>query len=230
MNRLKSFFAGILLLAIVFAMVFLTALIYRANERSSIRSYIFQMSNHANQRVGTLQNLNDISANDLRNKLIKVYVSEYFKVIPGDQNITDRPLLKILSDHRTDVFEKWESTVAKEIEEMSSRNMFRMVRIHDDGIVTYNKTDVGEEDAGKVYYMVRYYTSTWPDSNTLETEPIYDQGTLYLEIRFKPGIVEDEYITGIDKTGKKKHMSLREYLESGNNPAGLFKFRVTKVK
>ena len=83
MTRLRHFFIGILLLAMAFAMVILTAFIYRANEKSSIKTYIFQMNNIQNQRIGALQDINDMSAVDLRDKLIKKYVAEYFKVIPG---------------------------------------------------------------------------------------------------------------------------------------------------
>lgn len=219
MNKLKSFFVGILLLASIFAMAVVTTLIYRASERSSVKSYIFQMANHSNQRLGTLQNLDDISANDLRNKLIKAYVSEYFKVIPGDTNVTHRPVLEMLS--YPNVLSNWKSGEAKTIQEMSSKKMFRMVRVHDDGIVTYNKAENKEIDtAESVYYMVRYYISTWPESNTLETEPVYDQGTLYMEILFEPGLAQNA-------NGDK--INIKKYLESGNNPAGLFKFRVINI-
>ena len=71
MNKLISFFGGLMLIGAVFAMVVLTALIYRANERSSVKSYMFQMNDWSTERLGVLQNINDISANDLRNRLIK---------------------------------------------------------------------------------------------------------------------------------------------------------------
>lgn len=220
MNKIKGFFIGIFLLAAVFAMLLLTALIYRANERSSVKSYIFQMANSANQRVGVLQNLDDISAVDLRNKLIRKYVSEYFKVIPGDQDVTNRPVLDMLSSKA--VFNYWENYEAKEIEKMSAKNMFRMVVIQDDGIATYNKPDNENDDdnTDKVYYMVRYNTFTWTDSNTLGIEPIPAQGTLYLEIRFEPGLRE---------TINDDKYDIRKYLQSGKDPVGLFKFKVTNI-
>ena len=71
MNKIKSFLMGFVLLVITFIIIVLVALLYRANERSSIKSYIFQTNNFASQRVGELQDINDISAEDLRNKLIK---------------------------------------------------------------------------------------------------------------------------------------------------------------
>jgi len=171
MNRLKSFFIGIFLLMAILAMVVLTSFVYRASERSSVKSYIFQMANNANQRVGMLHNLDDISANDLRNQLIKKYVSEYFKVIPGDKNIMDRRILQVMSGEAA--FEYWRKNEAKIITEMSNQKMFRLARVADDGIATYNiAEDNVNEDSQTVYYKVKYYTSTWSESNVLETEPV----------------------------------------------------------
>lgn len=219
MNKIRSFFTGIFLLAIVFVMAILASLIYRACERSSVKSYMFQMANNSNQRVGMLQNLDDISANELRNKLIKKYVAEYFKVIPGDNSNTNRLTLERMSG--PNAFDYWKKTESKKIYEMANQNMFRIVRVHDDGIAAYNKIENDKGESEGVYYKVRYYMSTWMNSNTLETEPVYDQGTLYLEIDFKPELRE---------TIKTKKYSIRDYLQSGNNPAVLFKFRVLNIK
>ena len=217
MNRLISFFVGIILLALVFAMIIVTALIYRANERSSIKSYIFQMDNYASQRVGEIQNINSISEKDLRNRLIKKYVSEYYKVIPGDSNVTDRPLLKVLSSD--DVFKKWESQEAKTITDMSAQKNFRMVRINDAGISTVNMPETisykTDDFAKAIYYRVDYDIYTWTESNVMKTEPIKESGTIYIEALFKPGI--------------KPGLNVREYLKSGKNPVGLFMFKVTNV-
>ena len=219
MNKLKSFFTGVFLLVAILAMVLVTSLIYNASERSSVKSYIFEMANNSGQRVGMLQNLNDMSESDLRNKLIKKYVSEYFKVIPGDKNIMDRRILQVMSGEAA--FEYWRKNEAKIITEMSNQKMFRLARVADDGIATYNiAEDNVNEDSQTVYYKVKYYTSTWSESNVLETEPVYDQGTIYLEIAFKPGIRQ---------TIKNKRYDIRKYLESGQNPAGLFQFRVVNI-
>ena len=217
MNKIKSFFFGCAFLGIVFAMVFLVALVYRANERASIKTYIFQTGDFANQRVGELQDINDIKTEDLRNKLFKKYVSEYFKVIPGDTSVTNRPILKNLS---TDgVFKKWENGEAKNIASMSDKKMFRMVRVHDKDIkflkgkkdVNYSTSDTAE----KIYYEIRYHMATWSESNRMGIQPVYEDGTMFIEARFKPGIRPD--------------ISVREYLESGKDPVGLFMFEVTNV-
>lgn len=219
MMKLKSFFVGLLLFVMVFIMMLLVALIYRANEGSSIRSYIFQMDNYASQRIGEIQNIDNISMSDLRNKLIKKYVSEYFKIIPGDINVVNRPILLNLSSPA--VFNQWKTTEAQKISELSGKNVFRMVHVSDDGIALLNDTDNKKlKDGSPVYYVVRYDTLTWQESNIMKIEPEKDQGSIVLEIRFEPGIT--------DKIHGEK-INVKKYLESGKNPVGLFKFRVINI-
>ncbi len=217
MNKLKNFLVGSVLLIIVFTMVLVTALLYRANERMSVKTYIFQMNNLANERVGEIQDINDISVNDLRNRLIKKYVSEYFKVIPGETDVTNRPILQKLGPV---AFKQWEKDEAKTIADMSAKKMFRMVRVQDDGIATitkmknpnYKTNDLAES----VYYAVRYYMYTWEKPNSMEIQPTYDQGTIYIQAKFKPGIKPD--------------VNVRKYLEEGKDPAALIMFEVLNVR
>ena len=203
-------------------MVILVALIYRADERSSIKSYIFQMGNYASERIGNLQDINNISSNNLRNKLIAKYVSEYFKVIPDDADVKNRPVLKDLSDY--DVFDDWKKNEAEKIAEMSKKKMFRMVRVSDDGIApldTTNNTATKTSDAGsEVYYIVQYNTWTWQESNVMKTEPIKEQNSVVLGIKFEPGLREKI---------RDKKINIKKYLQDGKNPAGLFKFKVKSV-
>ena len=217
MMKIKSFFVGILLLMIVFIMLIFTALVYRANERSGIKTYFFQMGNNANQRIGELQNINDISQNELRNKLIKKYVSEYFKVIPGDANVTERSILKSLSTN--DVFYQWKEDEAKNITDMSNKNMFRIAKVQDGGIkLVTNSDDVDYKTsvvAEKFYYEIHYDTLTWTQSNIMKAEPIYSQGVIYMEARFKPGI--------------NPNINIKKYLEEDKNPVELFMFEVTNI-
>ena len=46
-------------------------------------------------------------------------------------------------------------------------------------------------------------------------EPETDQGYLYIEALFKPGIDKD--------------IDVKKYLEDGKNPVGLFMFKVTNI-
>ena len=216
MNKLKSFLMGFILLIMTFIIIVLVALIYRANDRMSVKSYIFQVNNFANQRVGELQNINDISDEDLRNKLIKKYISEYFKVIPGETDIENRPVLYMLST--PNARKQWQNGEAKNIAQMSAKNMFRMVHVPDDGIATLNRpADYNYKDAAyqKIYYSVRYYMQTWKEAYKIGTNPVFEQGTINIEAVFQPGIVEN--------------MDIQKYLEKGYSPAGLFNFKVTNI-
>lgn len=217
MNKIKSFFLGILLLAMTIASIGVVTLVYRANEQISIKSYIFQMGNFANERVGLLQNINDISVIGLRNSLIKKYVSEYFKVIPGESNVTNRPALRELSS--SVAYNQWTSGEAKIIDEMSQNKMFRMVWVSDEGIIPMNMPadhDYAQAiSAEDIYYAVHYETTTWRESNFMAVEPETEHGVLYIEARFKPGI--------------NKNQDVKKYLEAGKDPAGLFMFMVTHI-
>ena len=222
MSKIKSFLMGFVLLVITFIIVVLVALIYRANSRMSIKSYIFQTNNFANQRVGDLQDINDISAEDLRNKLIKKYVSEYFKVIPGDTHVERRSVLYDLSTPTA--YNQWLSSEAVKIADMSEKKMFRMVRVQDDGIATLNRPanyDYKNSNGVKpIYYAVRYYTETWKEPNKMAVKPIPEQGIIYIEAEFEPGIRE---------TLKGEKLDLKKHLQSKKSPVSLFKFKVTNI-
>ena len=223
MKKIASFFTGCLLVVITFVIIVLGALLFRANERASIKSYIFQMNNLSNQRVGELQNINEISAIDLRNKLIKKYVSEYFKVIPGEKDVENRPVLRIMNTEPntsklTPAYSQWRDGEAKTIAQMSNQNMLRIVHVYDDGIATLNRPadyDYNDENVKRVYYAVRYYTETWDAPNQMAKMPEKGQGIIYIEAIFQPGI--------------RKKVNIQKYLQSGENPVGLFKFSVTNI-
>ena len=223
MNKIRSFFIGILLLAISFAAIVLVALIFCSDKQLSIKSYIFQMGNYAEtQRVGALQKLEDISAVELRNKLIKKYVSEYFLVVPGEQNVTARPVLRQLSDAYA--YKQWQSGEAENIVKMSGAKMFRRVYVSDADIAAMDMPDgydyYDENSTEPIMYSVRYRTETWSESNAMWIEPTYEIGEINLEIKFKPGIRD---------TINGESFSIKKYLESGNNPVGLFMFKVISI-
>ena len=97
MKRLKYFLIFLCLIVITLVTVFISALIYRANNQTSIKTYMFQMDNSARQRVGPLQDLTKITPEELLHKLIHKYVSEYFRVTPSDKNVLARSVINKLS-------------------------------------------------------------------------------------------------------------------------------------
>ncbi len=223
MNKIKSFFIGLLLLSATFVMVVGVALIYRSADQLSIKSYIFQMGNYADGRVGALQKLDNMSAVELRNKLIKKYVSEYFLVVPGEQNVLSRPSLKQMSDSYA--YGQWQSNEAEKIAQMSKDKMFRRVYISDADIAAMDMPDGYDYYNAKpdesILYSVHYITETWPESNSMGVTPIYESGNIDIVVSFRPGI---------RKTMNGKKFNIKKYLESGNDPLGLFMFKVTNIR
>jgi len=227
MNRLKSFFVGVLLLTIMSVALVLVTLVYTANDRSSIKSYMFQLEDYSNQRAGALRNIKDMTAIELRNKLIKKYVSEYFAVFPNDTDVLNRPTLRNMSDPLNPrAYSQWQNGEAQTIKKMSENKMFRRVLTDSIDIVTKNMPEnysyYTNERAQEILYEVHYYTETWAESNKMGTKPVYERGVIYLQARFKPGIKEHIVYNN-------EEISIRDYLESGKDPVGLFMFEVVNV-
>lgn len=217
MRRLKSFFIGVLLLIAMSVSLVLVTFIYVANDRSTIKSYMFQLEDYSNQRAGALRNINDMNAIELRNKLIKKYVSEYFAVVPGEMEVSNRPTLRAMSNDTA--YNQWKNSEAVTIKKMSENKMFRRVLTDKINIVTKNMPTnydyYTQLRAQEVLYEAHYYTETWAETNKMGTKPVYERGVIYLQARFKPGINET--------------IDVREYLESGKDPVGLFMFEVVNV-
>lgn len=217
MNKIKAFFMGLILLIITFVVVFFAVLMYSANDNMSIKSYIFQTNNSASQRVGRIQDIKDIPPEELRNNLIRKYISEYFKVIPGETDVENRPVLRSMSS--AEAYKQWQEGEAKNIAQMSAKNMFRIVYVLDTDISVLNKPAgfVYNDDAvfTPIYYTVRYYTQTWDTPNSMGTEPFVEQGIINIEVSFAPGI--------------RRSINVRDHLENGESPLGLFKFIVNRI-
>ena len=66
--------------------------------------------------------------------------------------------------------------------------------------------------------FAEYELKTWQTPNNFAIKPVVNRGILYLGINYAPGMR--------DKMGKK---SVEDYLESGGDPAAVFKFIVIDV-
>lgn len=217
MNRLKSFLMFFCLSVTICITVLVAALIYRANENSSIKTYMFQMDNSPRQRVGTLQSLRTIPIEEVLNKLIHEYVSEYFRVIPSDEDVLTRSVLVKMSS--PEAFKIWSETEAKTISKMSKEKMFRLVEFPANSIEPMNKPSgynyLPDQIAKPVYYAVHYDTITWTEPNAMDTRPVREHGTLYIEVVFEKGI--------------RDNIDVPKHLRKGENPVELFKFYVNNI-
>ena len=206
MNKIKSFFMGIVLLTLVLASVFVAVLVYRANDQTTVKTYIFQMGNPPDKRAGPLERLVDINPDDMRNSLIQKYVAEYFKVIPG--NTISAKQKKIIAKLSTDaVYSNWLAKEVPEIENMAKNKMFRNVWVDTSNI---------QPSKAPGWFTVPYFARTWTESNNMDADIILTSGEIGIKVFFTPGI--------------NPELDVRKYLENGGDPSGLFIFRVLEVK
>lgn len=220
MNRIKSFFTGVVVLITICAMLVLVALIYIAKDRSSIKTYFFQTGNNPDQRIGQVYDVKSIPADSLRDKLIEKYLSEYFKVIPGEKNaLAKRDILENRSS--SSVKTKWLTEEQPQILEMSGQNMLRLLRV--DSITNQNFTaSYGNTTNG--YYKVKFHTLTWLEPNMIESQPVREDKTIFMEVVFEPGLRKkdsENHILSAERLVKD--------LKQSNNPAGLFIFYVLDI-
>lgn len=218
MRKLIYFFIGLALITIAFASIVITGAIYKANDNSKILTYIFQPDNNPRDRLGQMQSIDTISATELRDKLLKKYIHEYFYVIPYQSNVSSRISLKRLSYDGTDVFEQWQKTEAKDIEKMSQDGVLRIVKVPNNSIAAQNLPDgynYYNSSLQKICYAIHYELQTWLKPNNMAIEPVVEHNIVYVTAVFKPGI--------------KENINIKEYLKSGYDPAGLFTFRVLSI-
>lgn len=210
MNKLKVFFISLLLIIMTLIIVFLSTVLYSASSKRKIEPFIFQPSFLSVNRIETPININSIPEDVLLNKLIYNFIIEYFYVIPSKENIEERILKSSVISSMTSkqVFNNWVNTEAKLIEEMIKNNKYRTVSITDK-----------IEKRGE-FFEVYFELKTWEESNNLLYKPKIEKGHFLIKVVFEKGLRE---LRG----GKK--FDVNEYLDSGGNPASVFKFQVKEL-
>lgn len=214
MRLLIRFLMGFLLLLVMFASLFLAGAIYDTNEQSVIEAYFFQPDNNPNRRPGVPATASDIGEENMLFKLVDRYITEYFYVTPDMVEMNKRMDGKtVLGPGRLssqEVFTDWKEKVAPEIQQMAEDKMLRLVRV----------ISVDLETSDGNYWRVEYETITWPVPNDLSVVPEIENGIVYLNIDYEPGLRKSVTLGG---------QAIEKYLESGGDPAGAFKFLVTDV-
>ena len=205
---------GLMLMLVMFAALFLSGEILDTNEKSITEAYFFQPDNNPNRRPGVPATAKDIGKENMLVKLVDRYITEYFYVTPDmtefNKRIDGKTVLGPGRLSTAEVFSAWKDNIAPEIQKMSENKMLRLVRV--------NSVDLETVDGN--YWRVEYETITWPVPNDLSVVPDVDNGIVYLQITYEPGLRTAVTIGG---------QSIEKYLESGGDPAGVFKFLVTDV-
>ncbi len=218
MRRIITFFAGILLLILTMAMLFLASAIYDTGAMENIETYFFQTNELSVMRPGNPVRLSDMNETTMREMLIKKYVTEYFYAVPDPNNIenrcTSRSTLARMSTPA--VFDAWIRGEAAGIKSMAENNMMRTVDIN------------GEIYMDGDYWIVPYVLKTWTVPNDMSAMPQITRGILQMNVLFEPGLRDTLGGAALD---------IGKYLKCGYNrfetecdPAVIFRFLVTDLE
>ena len=213
MKNIIYFFAGLALVALILAALFFGAVLFDTAGVAQVRGFIFQPNNLAAMRVGAPIPLDETTDSFVRDRLIRKYVGEYLRVIPDatymESRRHSRSILAAMS--APEAFTEWDAKIAPALEKLAADGVLRRVIVHD---------IVLAED----YYMVSYELLTWDSPNAIEVLPKSTRGIMHLQLYFEKAMWEtvDGRIDGMPFDAGK-------YLESGRDPAGMFRFKVRKV-
>ena len=206
MKKLIMFLSGLLLMVLMCGALVLTGVIYDTGAKTTINTYFFQPDDNAIRRPGVPVSDLTLGADKMRERLIAKYITEYFYVTPDmSRRREGRTSLRRMS--LRDVFNTWLQKVAPEIEDLAKKRALRTVSLISVAPDTNNK-----------YWIVNYELRTWRAPNNFASAPDVTRGTIYLGINYAPGMR--------DTVGKQ---SVEDYLESGGDPAAVFKFVVIDV-
>lgn len=213
MKKLLMFFAGLVLMCLMFGMVVVGGAIYDTASQQTIDTFFFQPANLSSQRIGAPKSIDELNGEDIRAMLIDKFITEYFYVIPDMKNVTDRiegniGLRRMVS---AEVFDEWAAVVTPEISKMASDGMMRMARV----------VDIELPRDSENWWIITYELITWPVPNDLSHTPEITQGTMYIKLAYEPGIRPTMY-------GEKFNMG--KFLENGGDPSLMFMFRVDDVE
>ncbi len=215
MKKLIMFLSGLILMVLMCGALVLSGFIYDAgnvfnkNINSANDVYFFQPDNNAIRRPGVPATDGVLGADKMREMLIAKYITEYFYATPDISDITRRKdgTTSLYRMSARNVFNAWLQNVAPEIEDLAKSRALRTV-----SLVSVSP------DASARYWVVEYELKTWTSPNDFAVMPETTRGTIYLGINYAPGMR--------DKMGKR---SVEDYLESGGDPAAVFKFIVIDV-
>lgn len=209
MKKLIMFLSGLLLMVLMCGALVLTGVIYDTGAKTTVNTYFFQPDDNAIRRPGVPVSDLTLGADKMRERLIAKYITEYFYVTPDMSDVTrrreGRTSLRRMS--LRDVFNTWLQKVAPEIEDLAKKRALRTVSLISVAPDINNK-----------YWIVNYELRTWRAPNNFASAPDVTRGTIYLGINYAPGMR--------DTVGKQ---SVEDYLESGGDPAAVFKFVVIDV-
>ncbi len=209
MRKLILFLSGLILLAVMFGVITVSGLIYDTSAKTTVETYFFQPADNNLRRPGVPVSPSDLGDEAMRQRLISKYITEYFYVTPDTTDLERRKsgqtALARMSTRAA--FDTWLATAVPEIEELSTQGALRTVSLIS-----------ATQRPNEKYWEIVYELKTWSKSNNFSVLPTTDRGILYLDIFYQPGMRA--------MVGKK---TIEQYLESGGDPAVVFRFGVLDV-
>ena len=213
MKKLVGFFAGIILLALCGAALYLTGAIFDAGRAQVIKPYFFQPNNISERRPGVPLTAADIGDSEFLELLVRKYITEYFYAAPDPENIAQRTnsqsTLALMSTAA--VFDEWTQGEAQNIQKLADDKSMRTARVIDKIF----------KPSGSDYWVVNYELTTWAEPNDFDAAPVVNRGTMYMKIEYAPTMRQG---VGVDI------YKLHDYLEDGGDPAAVFQFTVTEIQ
>ncbi len=211
MKKLIQFFTGILILCLTGGLLYFSGALFDTSDDVNVNSIIFQPNNLSENRVDIPIPSDQMSEINLRDKLIRNFIFEYFYVLPDANNIGTRAQHNSALSMMTtsDIYNNWKKDVATDIEFMSENKIYRTATVTDEIIPNGD------------YLQVNYQLKTWNESNNMNYEPEITNDVMFIKISFEPGIRE---------TYNGNNFDANKYLDSGKNPAAVFRFRVDEIQ
>lgn len=204
------FFAGLVLLVLTFIALYTTGAIYDAGSNLTVQPYFFQPNNLSERRLGKPLTAEEIGDSKFMDMLVRKYVNEYFYAAPDPENLARRTrgnsTLASLSSAK--VFDEWLATEGQTIQKLAEEKSLRIVSIIDE---IYKPADSD-------YWIINYELKIWSKPNDFSIIPETNRGTLYMKIRYEPGMRKDVDLE-----------TIHDFLENGGDPAVVFQFRVEEV-
>lgn len=210
MKKIIFILSSLALVLLLFCAVYFSGALFDLAGKNRINSFVFQPNNFSSDRIGRPIGLDELSDKYVSERLIEKFMNEYFYVIPSQQNVVRRKksdaVMKAMAE--SVVYNNWIKTVVPDLESLANNRMLRRVHV------------IGPILKPDEYYIVNYQLET-SRPNDFDAIPQTTSGTMYLKIRFEKGIRQERAGQPFD-AGK--------YLESGGDPAAVFKFRIEEIK
>lgn len=221
MRTIFGFLIGIVLIAIMGVVLFLSGAIFDATGSIRITPYVMQPNNRTDQRIGAPLAADALGDKFVRERLIRKFVYEYFYVLPDVENIAQRTLgNSVMAAMATPaVFENWKNTVAANIEQMAAKKMMRTVVVADE-ILKQPNSD---------YWEVYYELNTWDKPNDMTLVPIVETGIMYLKTHSWE-LTPEQILGQVPPRDKIRSGDINTYLKRGGDPAAIFNFVVEEIR